>query len=35
MNWVIIMVEAESNEALVGMNNPDTSDLYTPWVQGQ
>lgn len=35
MNWVIIMVEAESNEALVGMNNPDPSDLYTPWVQGQ
>jgi tetratricopeptide (TPR) repeat protein len=33
MNWVIIDVEAENNEALVGMNNPDPSDKYTPWVE--
>lgn len=33
MNWVIIQVESESNEALVGMNNPDPSDKYTPWVE--
>lgn len=35
MNWVIIMVEAENNEALVGMNNPDPSDKYTPWVENK
>ena len=33
MNWVIILREYESNEALVGMNNPDPSDKYTPWVE--
>ena len=33
MNWVIIQVEGENNEALVGMNNPDPSDKYTPWVE--
>lgn len=32
MNWVIILREYESNAALVGMNNPDPSDKYTPWV---
>lgn len=32
MNWVISLREYESNEALVGMNNPDPSDKYTPWV---
>lgn len=32
MNWVIVQIEEENNEALVGMNNPDPSDLYTPWV---
>ncbi len=33
MNWVIVLREYESNEALVGMNNPDPSDKYTPWVE--
>lgn len=33
MNWVISLREYESNEALVGMNNPDPSDKYTPWVE--
>ena len=33
MNWVIVQLESESNEALVGMNNPDPSDKYTPWVE--
>ena len=33
MNWVISLREYESNEALVGMNNPDPSDKYKPWVE--
>lgn len=33
MNWVISLREYESNEALVGMNNPDPSDKYTPWIE--
>lgn len=33
MNWVIISIEGENNEALVGMNNPDPSDKYTPWTE--
>jgi tetratricopeptide (TPR) repeat protein len=33
MNWVITQAEYESNEALVGMNNPDPTDKYTPWVE--
>ena len=35
MNWVISLREYESNEALVGMNNPDPTDKYTPWVEAQ
>jgi tetratricopeptide (TPR) repeat protein len=31
MNWVISLREYESNEALVGMNNPDPSDKYPTW----
>lgn len=33
MNWVIVQIEGENNEALVGKNNPDPSDKYTPWVE--
>lgn len=33
MNWVIVQIEEENNEALVGKNNPDPSDKYTPWVE--
>ena len=32
MNFVIIQTEQNNNKALVGWNNPDPSDLYTPWV---
>lgn len=32
MNFVIIQNEQNNNKALVGYNNPDPSDLYTPWV---
>lgn len=35
MNWVIVQLEGESNEALVGKNNPDPSDKYTPWVENK
>lgn len=35
MNWVIVLREYESNEALVGMNNPDPSDKYTPWTSNK
>lgn len=31
MNLVLIRTESNNNQALVGMNNPDPSDLYTPW----
>lgn len=31
MNIVLIRTEANNNSALVGWNNPDPSDLYTPW----
>lgn len=33
MNLVLIRTEANNNKALVGMNNPDPSDKYTPWVE--
>lgn len=33
MNLVLIRTEANNNKALVGMNNPDPSDLYTPWTE--
>lgn len=33
MNWVISLREYESNDALVGKNNPDPTDKYTPWVE--
>ena len=31
MNLVIVQTESNNNEALRGWNNPDPSDLYTPW----
>ena len=31
MNFVMVRTEANNNQALVGWNNPDPSDLYTPW----
>ena len=30
-NYVIIKTEANTNTALVNFNNPDPSDVYTPW----
>ncbi len=33
MNLVIIQTEQNNNEALRGWNNPDPTDLYTPWVE--
>jgi hypothetical protein len=33
MNFVIVRTEANNNQGLVGMNNPDPSDLYTPWTE--
>ena len=33
MNLVLIRTEANNNKALVGKNNPDPSDLYTPWTE--
>ncbi|MGN0068338.1 MAG: RagB/SusD family nutrient uptake outer membrane protein [Prevotella sp.] len=33
MNYVMVRTEANNNQALVGMNNPDPSDLYTPWTE--
>lgn len=33
MNIVIIRSEQNNNKALVGWNNPDPSDLYTPWTE--
>jgi len=32
MNLVMVRTEANNNKALVGWNNPNPSDLYTPWV---
>lgn len=33
MNIVIVQTEQNNNEALVDHNNPDPSDLYTPWAE--
>lgn len=30
MNWVIVLTESNSNSALIGWNNPDPTDSYTP-----
>ena len=30
MNWVIVMTEENSNNALIGWNNPDPTGSYTP-----
>lgn len=32
MNFCIVKSEANNNKALVGMNNPNPTDAYTPWV---
>ncbi|MCC8186264.1 MAG: RagB/SusD family nutrient uptake outer membrane protein [Bacteroides sp.] len=32
MNFCIVRTEENNNTALVGYNNPDPSDCYTPWV---
>ena len=32
-NYVIVLTEARTNTALVNHNNPDPSDLYTPWAK--
>ena len=33
MNVVMVRTESNNNHALEGMNNPDPSDLYTPWTE--
>ena len=33
MNLVMVRTESNNNHALEGMNNPDPSDLYTPWTE--
>lgn len=33
MNFVLIRSEENVNKAVVGWNNPDPSDLYTPWTE--
>lgn len=33
MNIVMVRTEEQNNEAFVDMNNPDPSDLYTPWTE--
>ncbi|MCD8291815.1 MAG: RagB/SusD family nutrient uptake outer membrane protein [Prevotella sp.] len=33
MNWVIVRTEGEGNTAVADYNNPDPTDLYTPWVE--
>lgn len=33
MNFVFVRNEANNNDGLVGMNNPDPSGLYKPWVE--
>ncbi len=33
MNFVLIKSEENVNKAVVGWNNPDPSDLYTPWTE--
>lgn len=32
MNLVIVRTEPNNNKAVVGFNNPDPTDVYTPWV---
>ena len=31
MNYVMVRTEANNNDGVKGMNNPDPSDVYTPW----
>ena len=31
MNFVIVQSEPNNNKAIFRWNNPDPSDLYTPW----
>ena len=33
MNVVMVRTESNNNHALEGMNNPDPSNLYTPWTE--
>lgn len=33
MNLVLISTEGDNNQGVRGMNNPDPSDCYTPWVE--
>jgi hypothetical protein len=33
MNFVIVQTEGNNNSAVKEWNNPDPSDLYTPWVE--
>lgn len=33
MNYVMVQTESNNNHALVGMNNPDPSGLYTQWTE--
>ena len=33
MNVVMVRTESNNNHALVGMNNPDPSGLYTQWTE--
>lgn len=33
MNYVMVRTESNNNHALVGMNNPDPSGLYTQWTE--
>lgn len=33
MNLVMVRTESNNNHALEGMNNPDPSNLYTPWTE--
>ena len=35
MNMVIVSQERDNNTALIGWENPDVTDCYTPWVEGQ
>ena len=32
-NLVLVVTESNNNEALVGKNNPDPTDCYTPWTE--
>jgi hypothetical protein len=35
MNFVLIKTEGNNNPAVVGWNNPDPSDAYTPWTESK